>query len=288
MVLPQKGAEGAKREISLRSLRSLAAILFGVALCGCRSGVDGRAGCPQPAAASIDDASGALRTARPTTPVATYSIVAFDPRTGDLGVAVQSKFFGVGSVVPWAKAKVGAIATQSYANTTYGPEGLKLLESGKKPQDVIKRLTAADKQREVRQVGIIDAKGRAAAFTGKECLDWAGHFVGANFSVQGNILAGEQVIRAMAEAYLAAQQKPDTELADWLAAALAAAEKAGGDKRGRQSAALLVVREHGGYGRFNDRFADLRVEDHPEPVEELARLLQLHKRFYSRAKSGKK
>ncbi|NJN05770.1 MAG: DUF1028 domain-containing protein, partial [Rhodobacteraceae bacterium] len=137
-----------------------------------------------------------------TTPVATYSIVAFDPKTGDLGVAVQSKFFGVGSVVPWAKAKVGAIATQSYANTTYGPEGLRLLDSGAAPAKVIDQLTGGDERREVRQVGIIDAQGRAAAFTGKECKDWAGHFVGTNFSVQGNILAGEQVIRGMTEAFL--------------------------------------------------------------------------------------
>jgi uncharacterized Ntn-hydrolase superfamily protein len=221
-------------------------------------------------------------------PVATYSIVAFDSKTGDLGVAVQSKFFGVGSVVPWAKAKVGAIATQSYANTTYGPEGLKLLESGKRPQEVIERLTRGDERREVRQVGIIDAQGRAAAFTGKECKEWAGHIVGTNFSVQGNILAGEAVVRAMAEAFETARQQPGTELADWLVAALDAAEKAGGDKRGRQSAALLVVRERGGYGGLNDRFVDLRVEDHPEPVEELSRLLLLHKRFYRRVADVKR
>jgi uncharacterized Ntn-hydrolase superfamily protein len=225
---------------------------------------------------------GALGTALPTQPVATYSIVAFDPKTGDLGVAVQSKFFGVGSVVPWAKAKVGAIATQSYANTTYGPEGLKLLEEGKRPEQVLERLTRADERREVRQVGIINARGRAAAFTGKECKEWAGHFVGTNYAVQGNILAGEAVVRAMAEAFEIARQQPATELADWLMAALDAAEKAGGDKRGRQSAALLVVRDRGGYGGLNDRFVDLRVEDHTEPIEELSRLLQLHKRFYRR------
>lgn len=231
---------------------------------------------------------GESRAAGPVEPVATYSIVAFDSKTGDLGVAVQSKFFGVGSVVPWAKAKVGAIATQSYANTTYGPEGLKLLESGKRPQEVIERLTRADERREVRQVGIIDAQGRAAAFTGKECKEWAGHIVGTNFSVQGNILAGEAVVRAMAEAFETARQQPGTELADWLVAALDAAEKAGGDKRGRQSAALLVVRERGGYGGLNDRFVDLRVEDHPEPVEELSRLLLLHKRFYRRVADVKR
>jgi uncharacterized Ntn-hydrolase superfamily protein len=211
--------------------------------------------------------------------------VAFDPGTGDLGVAVQSKFFGVGSVVPWARAKVGAIATQSYANTTYGPEGLKLLESGRSPEQVIERLTRADPRRAVRQVGVIDSRGRAAAFTGDECLPWAGHLVGTNFAVQGNLLAGEAVVRAMAEAFDNARRQPDTELADWLVAALTAGESAGGDKRGRQSAALLVVRDHGGYGGQNDRFVDLRVEDHPEPIEELSRLLELHKRFYRRTRS---
>lgn len=217
-----------------------------------------------------------------TPPVATYSIVAFDPKTGDLGVAVQSKVFGVGSIVPWAKAKVGAVATQAYANTTYGPEALKRLESRRSPQKIIEQLMSSDKERESRQLAVIDAKGRAAAFTGKECLDWAGHFVGTNFSVQGNILAGEQVIRAMAEAFATAQKQSDSELADWLMATLDAAEKAGGDKRGRQSAALLVVRDKGGYGGFNDRYVDIRVEDHPSPIEELQRLLHLQRRFFGR------
>jgi uncharacterized Ntn-hydrolase superfamily protein len=219
-------------------------------------------------------------------PVATYSIVAFDPATGDLGVAVQSKFFGVGSVVPWAKANVGAIATQSYANTIYGPEGLRLLAAGRAPAEVIGQLTAADERREIRQVGVVDARGSAAAFTGKECLVWAGHVVGTNFAAQGNILVGEEVVTAMAAAFVTAQRRPETELAEWLVAALEAAEKAGGDKRGRQSAALLVVREKGGYGAFNDRYVDLRVEDHPEPVVELARLLELHREFYPELRSG--
>jgi uncharacterized Ntn-hydrolase superfamily protein len=252
----------------LRLFAFFAAIPLVLSLCGCQGGVSG--------------------TARQAQPVATYSIVAFDPKSGDLGVAVQSKFFGVGSVVPWAKAKVGAIATQSYANTTYGPKGLKLLEDGKRPEQVIERLTRADERREVRQVGVIDARGRAAAFTGKECLEWAGHIVGTNFAVQGNILAGEGVVRAMAETFETARQQPDSELADWLMASLAAAEKAGGDKRGRQSAALLVVRDKGGYGGLNDRFVDLRVEDHAEPIEELSRLLQLHKRFYRRVVDKKR
>ncbi len=212
--------------------------------------------------------------------VATYSIVAFDPETGDLGVAVQSKFFSVGSVVPWARANVGAVATQSYANVTYGPDGLRLLEQGKSPEETLKQLTDADEGRDLRQVGIVDAKGRAASFTGAKCNSWAGHKVGQHYAAQGNILASEAVVKDMAAAFEKARAKPSSRLADWLMAALAAAEAAGGDKRGRQSAALLVVRDKAGFGGGNDRFIDLRVEDHKEPVEELARLLEIHKRFY--------
>ena len=220
-------------------------------------------------------------------PVATYSIVAFDPATGDLGIAVQSKFFGVGSVVPWAKAGVGAVATQSYANTTYGPKGLKLMADGKSPEEALEILTDADPARDQRQVGMVDAKGRAASFTGRDCNVWAGHKVGKHYAAQGNILAGEAVIADMAAAFEKAQQKPDTELADWLVVGLAAAETAGGDKRGRQSSALLVVREKGGYARLNDRFIDIRAEDHKTPVKELARLLELHKKFYAPAHRNK-
>jgi uncharacterized Ntn-hydrolase superfamily protein len=209
--------------------------------------------------------------------------VAFDPKTGDLGVAVQSKFFGVGSVVPWARAGVGAIATQSYANTTYGPEGLKLLEERRTPAEVLGLLTETDKRRDQRQVGIVNAEGNAAAFTGEKCLDWAGHITGTNFAVQGNILAGPEVVELMVMAFRLAQRIEGTELADWIVAALEAGQQAGGDKRGQQSAALLVVRERGGYGRFNDRYIDLRVEDHPEPIRELARLLAKHREFYGRA-----
>ncbi|PAW83880.1 MAG: hypothetical protein B9S33_12900 [Pedosphaera sp. Tous-C6FEB] len=221
---------------------------------------------------------------RPTTPaepvVATYSIVAFDPATGDLGVAVQSKFFGVGSVVPWAKAGVGAIATQSSANITYGPHGLDLLAAGKSAEETVKLLTSEDDGRDHRQLGIVDAKGRAASHTGEKCNAWAGQIVRPNFAVQGNILAGEGVVKAMAAAYEKAQKEEGSELGDWLVAALHAGEAAGGDSRGRQSAALLVVREKGGYGRASDRYIDLRVEDHPEPNHELSRLLEIHKRFY--------
>jgi len=201
----------------------------------------------------------------------TFSIVAFDPKTGDLGVAVASKFLAVGSVVPYAQAGVGAIATQSFANTTFGPKGLALLKKGLTPSQVLKQLLANDKDRELRQVGIVDAKGRAAAFTGKKCLPWAGHIVGKGFAVQGNILAREQVVKAMAKAF----QETQGELAERLMTALEAGEQAGGDARGKQSAAILVVRKRAGYGGFDDRYIDLRVDDHPEPVKELSRILTI-------------
>ena len=221
-----------------------------------------------------------VKTTAAEPPIATFSIVGFDPKTGDLGVAVQSKFFSVGSVVPWAKAGVGAVATQSWANVSYGPDGLKLLAQGKSPAEAMKILTEADARREFRQVGIVDAKGRAESFTGKRCNDWAGHQTGKHYAAQGNILAGEAVVKDMAAAYEKAQKKPGTELADWLVAALDAAQAAGGDKRGRQSSALLVVRAGGGYGGQGDRYIDLRVEDHKTPVKELGRLLKLHKSFF--------
>lgn len=213
--------------------------------------------------------------------VATYSIVGFDPKTGDLGVAVQSKFFGVGTVVPFAKAGVGAVATQASANVSYGPRALKLLEEGKSVDEIVKILPADDELRERRQFGVIDAKGNAAAHTGGECLPFAGHHVGKNFTVQGNILAGKEVLDAMAAAFEASQKVEGSELADWLVAAIQAGEDAGGDRRGRQSAALLVVRDGAGYGGASDRYIDLRVEDHPDPTHELARLLTIHKSFYA-------
>ena len=215
--------------------------------------------------------------------VHTFSIVAFDPATGDLGVAVESKYFGVGSVVPWARAGVGAVATQAQAKVGYGSEGLRLMESGKSSQEALDAMLAADPEREVRQVGIVDAQGRPAAHTGKECLVWAGHRTGLHFTVQGNLLASEKVIPAMAEAYENAQKVEGSELADWLLAALQAAQAEGGDRRGQQSAAILVVRAHGGPGGDNDRYIDLRVEDHPTPITELGRLLELHKNFYGRS-----
>jgi uncharacterized Ntn-hydrolase superfamily protein len=219
--------------------------------------------------------------------VATFSIVAFDPATGDLGVAVQSKFFGVGTVVPWAKANVGAIATQSYANITYGPNGLALLEKNMHPETVIKQLTESDPKSEYRQVGMIDAQGRTSSFTGSICNAWAGHIVGPHFAVQGNLLAGQTVVEDMATAFQESSQIPGTELADWLMQALKAGQDAGGDKRGRQSAALLVVRENAGYSGINDRYIDLRVEDHQTPIRELLRLLEIHKDFYRRAHENK-
>ncbi|MCL4180717.1 MAG: DUF1028 domain-containing protein [Verrucomicrobia bacterium] len=220
----------------------------------------------------------------PTDPiVATFSIVGFDPDTGDLGVAVQSKFFGVGTVVPWARAGLGAIATQSYANISYGVDGLASLARGLSARETLNRLTAADEGRERRQAGIVDARGRVAAYTGSVCNPWAGHFEGTNFCAQGNILAGEEVVKAMATAFVAARAAPGSELADWLMAALAAGQGAGGDTRGQQSAALLVVRARAGYDGKNDRYIDLRVEDHAQPITELQRLLEIHKRFYRHA-----
>jgi uncharacterized Ntn-hydrolase superfamily protein len=213
---------------------------------------------------------------REETTVATFSIVAFDPETGDLGVAVQSKFFGVGSVVPWARAGVGAIATQAFANTTYGPEGLDLLASGLAPEEVVKKLTSADEGRDRRQLGIVDHRGSAAAYTGKKAIDWAGHVTGEGFACQGNILAGENVVMEMADAY----RRSVGALPERLVAALLAGQAEGGDRRGRQSAALLVVRRAGGYAGFNDRYVDIRVEDNERPIDELARLLALHRKFY--------
>jgi uncharacterized Ntn-hydrolase superfamily protein len=210
----------------------------------------------------------------------TFSIVAFDPATGDLGIAVASKVLGVGSIVPFAKANVGAIATQSAANTAYGPEGLALLAEGKDAEETVRLLTEADRRRETRQLGIVDAKGNVAAFSGSECNGWFGHIEGEHYTVQGNLLAGEEVVKQMAAAFEVARHGEKTELADWLMAALKAGEQAGGDKRGKQSAAILVVRDKAGYGR-NDRYIDLRVEDHAEPVTELARLLDVHKDFFA-------
>ncbi len=201
----------------------------------------------------------------------TYSIVARDSATGDLGVAVQSKFLSVGSVVPWARAGVGAIATQSYANVAYGPDGLSLLASGANAGGALAALVEADQLRTQRQVGAVDAHGGSASYTGRSCFAWAGGRTGPDYAAQGNILAGAAVVDGLADTFEAGGL-PFPEL---LVACLAAADAAGGDRRGRQSAALLIVRERGGYGGGNDRWIDLRVDDHADPVTELARLLEL-------------
>lgn len=198
----------------------------------------------------------------------TFSIVAGDPDVGEWGVAVASKFPAVGAVVPWARAKIGAVATQSWANTSFGPEGLDLMAKGATAEEALQRLLAADEGREDRQVGLVDAAGRSATFSGSRCMEWAGGMTGERYACQGNILVGERVVTAMADAFLAT----DADLVDRLLAALVAADAIGGDRRGRQSAALLVVREAGGYEGRNDRYVDLRVDDHPEAVTEIARV----------------
>jgi len=202
----------------------------------------------------------------------TFSIVAFDPKTKDLGVAVESKFPAVGNAVPFAEAGVGAIATQSYANTTYGPRGLAMLKRRMSPARVLDELTRKDRDRAKRQVGIVDARGRPSSYTGYECNAWAGHIVGRGYACQGNILAGEGVVTGMARAF----ESTKGDLPVKLLAALVAGQDAGGDRRGQQSAALLVVRRGGGYSGFNDRWIDVRVDDHPAPIEELIRAFNVY------------
>lgn len=208
--------------------------------------------------------------------VATFSIVAFDPDTKELGIAVQSKFLSVGAIVPWAKAGIGAIATQSWSNTTYGPEGLALLAQGLAPQEVLRRLLEQDPEAEIRQVGIVSASGEVATYTGAMCLAWAGGLEGEHYVVQGNILASEAVVQEMARAF----EHAEGDLGKRLITALQAGQAAGGDRRGKQSAALLVVREGAGYGGFNDRYRDIRVDDHDEPIQELLRIYELHTRLF--------
>jgi len=202
----------------------------------------------------------------------TFSIVAFDPKTKDLGVAVESKFVAVGSVVPYARAGVGAVATQSYANTRHGPRALAMLRRGTSPRDALKALMSRDRQAAQRQVGLVDARGRAASFTGDECFEWAGDIVRRNFAVQGNILSGKEVIEGMVRAF----ESTEGDLPTRLLAALAAGQREGGDRRGQQSACLLVVRRRGGYAGMNDRWIDVRVDDHPAPIEELVRVFNVY------------
>ena len=208
----------------------------------------------------------------------TFSIVALDPAAQAWGVAVASKFLAVGALVPWGRAGVGAIATQALANLSYGPDGLGLLARGLPAAEVVRRLTEADSGREHRQLGVVDAGGRAATYTGASCLAWAGGKTGEGVAVQGNILTGPEVVDAM----LAAWGRASGPLARRLLAALAAGDAAGGDRRGRQSAALRVWRAGAAYGGVLDIAVDLRVDDHPDPVGELARLLDLHGLYFGR------
>lgn len=212
----------------------------------------------------------------------TFSIVAVDPVAEECGVAVASKFLAVGSAVPWARAGVGAIATQSNANTTYGPRGLDLLERGMDPASVIDRLTSEDPGAASRQLGVVDLRGRSATFSGGECFAWYGGKTAENVAVQGNILVGEETVGSMFKTF----QSTSGTLASRLLAALAAGERAGGDRRGKQSAALLVVKPNGGYGGFNDRYLDLRVDDHPNPVDELIRIAGLWRLYYEKPSDG--
>jgi len=225
----------------------------------------------------VAGASGAVGASIPLVPeIATFSIVAYDSTAREWGVAVQSKFFAVGAVVPWAEAGAGAVATQAWGNTTYGPKGLALLRMGVGAEEAVKVLTRQDDSADRRQLGIVDSRGSAASWTGENCLAWAGHVAGRGFCVQGNILAGEKVIQSMAEAFAGSEGALGMRLIE----ALEAGEQAGGDRRGRQSAALLVVREHGGYSGFNDRLVDLRVDDHPRPIQELKRLYRIHEQTF--------
>jgi uncharacterized Ntn-hydrolase superfamily protein len=209
----------------------------------------------------------------------TFSIVAYDPQAQAWGIAVASKFLAVGSVVPWAKAGVGAVATQSYANTSFGPRGLDFMEEGLSASQALERLLADDPERELRQVGLVDHQGGSATFTGKSCYSWAGGVAGQNFAAQGNILAGEQVVAALVETFT----KTNKDLPHRLLAALLAGDRSGGDRRGRQSAAIYVVKSKGGYGGFNDRWVDYRVDDHPDPVLRLGELLELYDLYFSKS-----
>ena len=206
----------------------------------------------------------------------TFSIVAHCAAEEAWGVAVASKFPAVGAVVPWARAGAGAVATQSYAKMGFGPDGLALMRDGLSAEAALKRLLAADEERETRQVALVDAGGGVAAHTGADCHDWAGHLTGDGFSVQGNLLAGGAVVEAMAAGY----RRAEGELADRLVAALCAGERAGGDRRGKQSAAVLVARPNGGYGGDNDRYLDLRVDDAEAPVADLVALVRLHHLYF--------
>ena len=210
--------------------------------------------------------------------VATYSIAACDLEAGQWGVATQSKFLGVGSVVPWAVPGVGAIATQAYANPRYGPDGLELLREGLSADEAIERLTSADDGRNHRQLGIVDAQGRSASYTGAECMDWAGGRTGDGYAAQGNILVSAETVDAIAETF----EGSNGALAERLLDCLDAAQAAGGDRRGQQSAALLVVEKDGGYAGLSDEVVDLRVDEHERPLEELRRIYVMHQAIFGK------
>lgn len=213
-------------------------------------------------------------------PVATFSILAVDLETGEIGVAVQSKIVGVGAVVPFARAGVGAVATQAFANVGYGPLGLQALAAGMGPEEVKDLLIKEDPLQDLRQVGVLSATGKTATFTGRRCNAWAGAMTGANYAIQGNILTGPEVVTEMSRAF----EETNGFLAERLIAALHAGQAAGGDSRGKQSAALLIVREGWGYGGINDRFRDIRVDEHEHPIEELERVYQKHRELFPRPK----
>ena|SRR5437899_7034392 len=215
--------------------------------------------------------------------VATYSIVACDLEAKQWGVAVQSKFLAVGSVVPWAEPEVGAIATQAYANPRYGPDGLALLREGLGATEVVERLTARDEGRDERQLGVVDGRGDSASWTGPDCNDWAGHHTGPCYAAQGNILVGEETVAALAGTFEETTLLP---LVQRLLECLVAAQAAGGDRRGQQSASVLVVQRDGGYAGMSDLLVDLRVDDHERPIEELRRIYELHQRLFEVSPRG--
>jgi len=209
--------------------------------------------------------------------VATYSIAACDLEAKQWGVAVQSKFLAVGSIVPWAEPEVGAVATQAYANPSYGPNGLALLREGLSASEVVERLTAEDDGRDHRQLGVVDAHGDSASWTGPGCNEWAGGRTGPNYAAQGNILVGEETVDALATTFESNAELP---LVRRLLECLAAAQAAGGDRRGQQSASVLVVARNGGYAGLSDILVDLRVDDHERPIEELRRIYGMHRRLF--------
>lgn len=215
--------------------------------------------------------------------VSTYSIAACDLERGEWGVGVQSKFLAAGSIVPWAEPGVGAVATQALANPRYGPDGLAYLRDGLSADETVVALVEADEGRDDRQVGIVDAQGRAATYTGKACLDWAGGKTGPGYAAQGNILVSEETVAGLVHGFEANAGRP---LAERIVEALAAAQLAGGDRRGQQAAGLLVVQKDGGYGGMDDVLVDLRVDDHAEPVAELKRLYGMHQLLFGKTPAG--